>query len=158
MFCALALLLQVHRYAWILQRLDTSREDHPPLHRSMIIVAHVMLYLVLLCIALSPHSVEADFSPWRDQEHERDMRKRKTVERKRRGGVHLCSCLPTPRSATVRSQMTLHFTCCLIMYCEEAIHRRCAAPRGKRGVRRGTDEHEFWLWKPRQGMLWLCES
>ena len=43
----------------------------------MIIVAHVMLYLVLLCIALSPHSVEADFSPWRDQEHERDMRKRK---------------------------------------------------------------------------------
>ena len=63
--------------AWILQRLDTSREDHPPLHRSMIIVAHVMLYLVLLCIALSPHSVEADFSPWRDQEHERDMRKRK---------------------------------------------------------------------------------
>ena len=154
MFCALALLLQVHRYAWILQRLDTSREDHPPLHRSMIIVAHVMLYLVLLCIALSPHSVEADFSPWRDQEHERDMRKRKTVERKRRGGVHLCSCLPTPRSATVRSQMTLHFTCCLIMYCEDAIHRRLRTD----DVRRGQDEHEFGLWEPRQGMLWLCES
>lgn len=71
-------------------------------------------------------------------------------ERKRRGGVHLCSCLPTPRSATVRSQMTLHFTCCLIMYCEDAIHRRCAAPR-QSGVRSclqlaaGQDEHEFWL-------------
>ena len=60
-----------------------------------------------------------------------------------RGGVHLCSRLPTPRSATVHSQMTLHITCCLIMYCEDAIHRRCAAPRGKRGVRRGRMSTNF---------------
>eukprot|EP00964_Phaeocystis_antarctica_P113634 scaffold77637_cov76-Phaeocystis_antarctica.AAC.1 len=60
-------------------------------------------------------------------------------ERKRRGGVHLCSCLPTPRSATVRSQMTLHFTCCLIMKTSSIVG---AQPRGKVvcvGRRRSTN-------------------
>ena len=84
LFCALALLLQVHRYAWILQGLDTSREDHPPLRRSLIIVSNVMWYLVRLCMALSPHAVEVDFSLGSQQEHERqiDMLKRKAVARR----------------------------------------------------------------------------
>ena len=59
LFCALALLLQVQRDARILQELDTSCEHHPPLRRSMIIVAHFMWYLVRLCMALS-HAGEVD--------------------------------------------------------------------------------------------------
>ena len=82
MFCALALLLQVHRYAWILQGLDTSREDHPPLRRSLIIVSNVMWYLVRLCMALSPHAVEVDFSLGSMREHEIMIGKRKEAARR----------------------------------------------------------------------------
>ena len=59
LFCALALLLQVQSDAKIMQELYTSREHHPSLRRSMIIVAHFMWYLVRLCMALS-HAGEVD--------------------------------------------------------------------------------------------------